>query len=45
MALASMATFLFGVLIAFTIARTTDRLAVVQNLVSQGTRRSCPSIS
>ena len=35
-ALASMATFLFGVLIAFTIARTTDRLAVVQNLVSRG---------
>ncbi len=35
-ALASMATFLFGVLIAFTIARTTERLAVVQNLVSRG---------
>lgn len=35
-ALASMATFLFGVLIAFTIARTTDRLALVQNLVSRG---------
>ena len=34
-ALASMATFLFGVLIAFTIARTTDRLAVVQTLVSR----------
>jgi hypothetical protein len=34
-ALASMATFLFGVLIAFTIARTTERLAVVQNLVSR----------
>jgi hypothetical protein len=35
-ALASMATFLFGVLIAFTIARTTERLAVVQNLLSRG---------
>ncbi len=35
-ALASMATFLFGVLIAFTIARTTDRLALVQNLISRG---------
>jgi hypothetical protein len=35
-ALASMATFLFGVLIAFTIARTTERLAVVQTLVSRG---------
>ena len=35
-ALASMATFLFGVLIAFTIARTTERLAVVQGLVSRG---------
>jgi hypothetical protein len=35
-ALASMATFLFGVLIAFTIARTTDRLALVQTLVSHG---------
>ena len=35
-ALASMATFLFGVLIAFTIARTTERLAVVQNLVARG---------
>ena len=34
-ALASMATFLFGVLIAFTIARTTERLAVVQTLVSR----------
>jgi hypothetical protein len=35
-ALASMATFLFGVLVAFTIARTTERLAVVQGLVSRG---------
>jgi hypothetical protein len=35
-ALASMATFLFGVLIAFTIARTTERPAVVQSLVSRG---------
>jgi hypothetical protein len=34
-ALASMATFLFGVLIAFTIARTTERLAVVQTLVAR----------
>ena len=35
-ALASMATFLFGVLLAFTIARTRERLALVQNLVSKG---------
>lgn len=35
-ALASMATFLFGVLIAFTIPRTTERLAVVQTLVARG---------
>jgi hypothetical protein len=34
-ALASMATFLFGVLIAFTIARTTERLKLVQNLISR----------
>ena len=33
--LASMATFLFGVLIAFTIARTTERLKLVQNLISR----------
>ena len=39
-ALASMATFLFGVLIAFTIARTTERLAVVQTLVSRGNASS-----
>lgn len=35
-ALASMATFLFGVLLAFTIARTRERLALVQDLVSKG---------
>ncbi len=35
-ALASMATFLFGVLLAFTIARTRERLALVQNLISKG---------
>ena len=35
-ALASMATFLFGVLLAFTIARTRERLALVQDLVSRG---------
>ena len=35
-ALASMATFLFGVLLAFTIARTRERLALVQNLLSKG---------
>jgi hypothetical protein len=34
--LASMATFLFGVLVAFTIARTNERLAVVQGLVGRG---------
>ena len=35
-ALASMGTFLIGVLLAFTIARTTDRLALVQSLLSKG---------
>jgi hypothetical protein len=35
-ALASMATFLFGVMIAFTIARTRDRLSQVQDLLSRG---------
>jgi hypothetical protein len=35
-ALASMAAFLFGVLIAFTIVRTRDRLLLVQNLVASG---------
>jgi hypothetical protein len=35
-ALASMAAFLFGVLIAFTIVRTRDRLVLVQNLVASG---------
>src|SRR5580698_9583843 len=35
-ALASMAAFLFGVLMAFTIVRTRERLAVVQNLVAKG---------
>jgi len=35
-ALASMAAFLFGVLLAFTIVRTRERLAVVQNLVAKG---------
>jgi len=35
-ALASMATFLFGVLLAFTIARTRERLALIQNLTSKG---------
>jgi hypothetical protein len=35
-ALASMTTFLFGVLLAFAIARTRERLAVVQDLVSKG---------
>ncbi len=35
-ALASMATFLFGVLLAFTIVRTRERLAVVQSLISKG---------
>jgi hypothetical protein len=35
-ALASMATFLFGVLLAFTIARTRERLALVQDLLSKG---------
>ena len=33
-ALASMATFLFGVLLAFTIVRTRERLALVHNLVA-----------
>jgi hypothetical protein len=35
-ALASMAAFLFGVLLAFTIVRTRERLALVQNLVAKG---------
>jgi len=35
-ALASMAAFLFGILLAFTIVRTRERLAVVQNLVAKG---------
>ena len=34
-ALASMATFLFGVLLAFTIVRTRERLAQVQDLVAK----------
>jgi len=35
-ALASMAAFLFGVLLAFTIVRTRERLALVHNLVATG---------
>ena len=35
-ALASMAAFLFGVLMAFTIARTRERLALIQDLVAKG---------
>jgi hypothetical protein len=35
-ALASMAAFLFGVLLAFTIVRTRERLALVQGLVAKG---------
>ncbi|HVM67152.1 MAG TPA: hypothetical protein VMU14_19950, partial [Acidimicrobiales bacterium] len=35
-ALASMAAFLFGVLLAFTIVRTRERLAIVHNLVAKG---------
>ena len=35
-ALASMAAFLFGVLLAFTIVRTRERLALVQGLVAEG---------
>jgi hypothetical protein len=35
-ALASMAAFLFGVLLAFTIVRTRERLAKVQDLVAKG---------
>ena len=34
-AMASMAAFLFGVLLAFTIVRTRERLALVQNLVAK----------
>ena len=34
--MASMAAFLFGVLLAFTIVRTRERLALVQNLVAKG---------
>jgi hypothetical protein len=35
-ALASMTTFLFGVLLAFTIARTRERLVLIRELVSAG---------
>jgi len=35
-ALASMAAFLFGILLAFTIVRTRERLALVQDLVAKG---------
>lgn len=35
-ALASMAAFLFGVLLAFTIVRTRERLGLVQDLVAKG---------
>ncbi|MGB7050914.1 MAG: hypothetical protein WBG41_05045 [Acidimicrobiales bacterium] len=35
-ALASLTTFLFGVLLAFTIARTRDRLVLIQDLVAKG---------
>ena len=35
-ALASLAAFLFGVLLAFTIARTRERLSLVQDLVAKG---------
>jgi hypothetical protein len=35
-ALASMAAFLFGVFLAFTIVRTRERLALVQDLVAKG---------
>jgi hypothetical protein len=35
-ALASMTTFLFGVLLAFTIARTRDRLTLMRELMSKG---------
>ena len=35
-AMASMATFLFGVLLAFTIVRTRERLSLVQDLVAKG---------
>jgi len=42
-ALASMATFLFGVLLAFTIARTRERLAMVRELMAGAIRRSSRS--
>ena len=35
-ALASMTTFLFGVLLAFTIARTRERLVLIRELMSEG---------
>jgi hypothetical protein len=35
-ALGSMVTFLFGVLLAFSIARTRERLATIQDLITQG---------
>jgi hypothetical protein len=44
-AMVSMAAFLFGVLLAFTIVRTRERLALVQDLVAGTTRLSSPSTS
>ena len=35
-AMASMAAFLFGVLLAFTIVRTRERLSLIQDLVAKG---------
>ena len=35
-ALASMTTFLFGVLLAFTIARTRERMVLIRELISEG---------
>ena len=35
-AMVSVTTFLFGVLLGFTIARLRDRLAIVQNLIAEG---------
>ena len=42
-ALVSMAAFLFGVLLAFTIVRTRERLARVQELVAKGNAASSRS--
>lgn len=40
---AGLTTFLFGVLLAFTIARTRERLTMIRELMAGGTPRCSPS--